>query len=119
MNNNDVVIIELDRPRELRYGYKALKHLVALTGKGLEEISGIDFNIESLELIEKVIYCGLLSDAQKNGENLKLEDMEDLLDMRPLQYTIGKMNEAFAIAFGAPEEGAEKNLKRVAQTGEK
>ena len=31
--DNDVVIIELDRPRELRYGYKAIKKLVAMTGK--------------------------------------------------------------------------------------
>ncbi len=111
--NNDVVIIELDKPRELRYGYKALKTLVAMTGKSIEDITEMDFGIEDLELIEKVIYCGLLSDARKNGENLKLEDMEDLLDQKPIQYTLQKMTEAFTAAFGSQEE-LEKNLERMA-----
>lgn len=116
--NNDVVIIELDRPRELRYGYKALKTLVAMTGKNIEDISEFDFSAEDLELIEKVIYCGLLSDARKNDEQLKLEDMEDLLDMKPLQYTLKKLTEAFTAAFGDPEE-LEKNLERMAPQKEK
>lgn len=111
--NNDVVILDLDRPRELRFGYKALKRLVAMTGKNIEDISEFDFSAEDLELIEKVIYCGLLSDARKNGEDLKLEDMEDLLDMQPIQYTLKKMTEAFTVAFGSPEE-VEKNLERMA-----
>jgi hypothetical protein len=104
--NNDVVIIELDRPREIRYGYKALKTLVAMTGKDIEKL--MDSDDMSFEDIEKVIYCGILADAQKNGETLKLEDMEDLLDLKPLQYTLEKMNEAFTKAFGNPEE-QEKN----------
>lgn len=109
--NNDVVILELDRPRELRYGYKAIKTLVAMMGKDIENIVGSDEM--NLEDIEKVIYCGLLSDARKNGEDLKLEDMEDLLDLKPLQYTLEKMTEAFTAAFGDPEE-LEKNLERMA-----
>jgi hypothetical protein len=34
-----------------------------------------DFDSED---IEKLIYCGTLKDGQKNGDPLKLEDMEDL-----------------------------------------
>lgn len=101
--NNDVVIIELDRPRELRFGYKALKRMVAMTGKSIEDITQFNFNIENLEMIEKIMYCGLLSDAQKNGETLKLEDMEDLLDVKPLPYIMEKMAEAFTAAFGTPQ----------------
>lgn len=110
--NNDVVILDLDRPRELRFGYKAIKTLVAMTGKDVENIIGSEEM--NLEDIEKVIYCGILADARKNGEDLKLEDMEDLLDLKPLQYTLEKMTEAFASAFGDPEE-LEKNLERMAK----
>lgn len=104
-NKNDVVIINLDRPRELRFGHKALKKLVALTNLSLDEldIGGMDF-----ELIEKVMYCGLLSDAKENGEALKLEDMEDLLDQADsYQEIIDKMTEAFEKAFGPIDVGAD------------
>ncbi|MBY0011500.1 hypothetical protein [Paenibacillus typhae] len=96
---NDVVLIELDRPRELRYGHKALKTLVALTGTKVDDI-----NMESLDLgeIEKYVYCGLLSDAKQNNENLKLDDMEDLLDQAPsFGHIVEKITEAFNISFGA------------------
>lgn len=102
--NNDVVIIELDRPRELRFGHKALKTMAAL-GVDMMNADKEDFAIEE---VEKVIYCGLLSDAQKKGEELKLEDMEDLLDQAPTYlHVIEKMQEAFSKAFGPPSEGNE------------
>lgn len=103
--NNDVVILELDRPRELKYGYKALKKLVAMTGKDIESFMNSD-NIDFDE-IEKIVYCGLLSDSKENNEDLKLEQMEDLLDYKPFAYSMQKMSEAFAIAFGNDEEDAE------------
>ena len=99
MSKNDVVLIELDRPRELRFGHKALKTLLAMTGKDIESI-----DMENLDLgeVEKYIYCGLLSDAKANGENLKLEDMEDLLDQAPsFGHVIEKLTEAFNVSFGA------------------
>ena len=99
-NNNDVVIIHLDRPRELRYGHKAFKKLVALTGKSLEEIESSGF--DDFELVEKMVYCGLLSDAKENGENLKLEQMEDLLDQaKSYKHIIDSVQAAFAAAFEA------------------
>lgn len=103
--NNDVVIIELDRPRELRYGYKAIKRLVAMTGKNIESFIGDEVNLDDFE---KIIYCGLISDASKNGETLKLDEIEDLLDLKPMQYSMEKMQEAFSAAFGDLEE-EEKN----------
>ncbi|WP_182300705.1 hypothetical protein [Cohnella cholangitidis] len=89
-NNNDVILIQLDRPRELRFGHKALKNLTALTGKSIENLEG-DGGFD-LEHLEKVIYCGLLSDARANNETLELEQMEDLLDQAPsYQHVIEKM----------------------------
>jgi hypothetical protein len=115
-DKNDVVIINLDRPRELRFGHKALKTLTALTGKSIDnfEMDGND-----LEEIEKIMYCGLLSDARENKETLKLEDMEDLLDHAPSYGELfEKMKIAFEAAFGQAEEDS-KNLQRVAEMSKK
>lgn len=109
--NNDVVIIELDRPRELRFGHKAIKTMEAL-GVNITDQQEGDFSVEE---IEKIIYCGLLSDARKNGETLKIEDMEDILDQAPsYQHIIDKMQEAFAVAFGGGEQ--EGNAPNPAQS---
>ncbi|MNW48002.1 hypothetical protein D3C74_253510 [compost metagenome] len=98
-DKNDIVYIDLDRPRALRYGHKALKQLLALTGKDIESIDMDNFDLGE---IEKYLYCGLLSDAKDNGETLRLEDMEDLLDQAPsFNHIIEKMNEAFSISFGS------------------
>lgn len=102
MENNSVVLIKLDRMRELRYGHKALKQMTALTGKGLSDFSMENFDLNELE---KILYCGLLSDARKNNEELKLEEMEDLLDeAESFQYLVEKMEEAFTKAFGEGDE---------------
>lgn len=101
-DKNDVVVINLDRPRFLRFGHKALKKLGALTGKGLDNLGEGDFDLEELE---KIIYCGLLSDAKENGETLKLEDMEDLLDhAESYNQLLEAMNLALGKAFGPGEE---------------
>lgn len=105
-DKNDVVVINLDRPRFLRFGHKALKRLNAMTGKSMDNFE-LDGN--NLEEIEKVFYCGLLYDAKQNNETLKLEDMEDLLDEAPSYgELIGKMTEALNVAFGSADED-EKN----------
>jgi hypothetical protein len=102
---NDLTLIKLDRPRFVRFGHKALKTLSALTGKSLQEL---DFENFDLDDVEKILYCGLLSDAKANGEVLKLEDMEDLLDQaESYQEIINTMGEAISKAFGNSEK--EKN----------
>lgn len=101
-DKNSVVVVELDKVRELRFGHKALKMMLALTDKNLEDLNMSNFDLEELE---KILFCGLLSDAKKNGEELKLEDMEDILDEAPsFQYVVEKLTEAFTKAFGADEK---------------
>lgn len=98
LNNNDMIMINLDRPREIRFGHKALKQLSAMTSKSMEEIEGA-FNPAEMEVY---LFCGLLSDAQDHGETLKLEDMEDLLDKaRPYSLLVEKMTDAFTAAFNS------------------
>lgn len=102
-NKNDVVILNLDRPRELRYGHKALKKISAATGKSMEEMEEGNINFDDIELY---LYYGLLSDARKNNEELKIEDMEDLLDQAPTYaHIMEAMQEAFTVAFGGLTEG--------------
>ena len=76
-DKNTMVVINLDRPRFVRFGHKALKQLGTLTGKKIEEMDENDFDLADLE---KVMWCGLQADAREHNEELKLEDMEDLLD---------------------------------------
>lgn len=103
---NTVVLIELDRMRELRFGHKALKTFQAISDVKIEELGadGVDF-----DAIEKMIYCGLLSDARKNGEVITLEQVEEWLDEVPnIQYVIDKMVEAMNLSFSGGH-GQEKN----------
>lgn len=104
-DKNDVVMINLDRPRMLWFGHKALKTLGAMTGKSLdtlmEDMDNMDF-----EDLEKIYYCGLLKDAIMNNEELKLEDMEDLLDHVPFMDLPKYMQKALGTSFsGTGEEG--------------
>lgn len=104
-DKNTIVTIELDRVRFVRFGHKALKQLTALTGKKLESMEENDFDLEDLE---KIMWCGLQADAKEHGEDLKLEDMEDLLDSaESFGEIMNTMNKALEIAFMRTEK--EKN----------
>lgn len=103
-DKNDIVMINLDRPRMLWYGYKAIKTMLALTGKSFSEFDVSELDIQD---IEKVLYCGLLTDAKRNGETLKLEDIEDILDYAPFGEVMEKMQLAMNASFGTM--GDEKN----------
>lgn len=105
MNNNDLVVIELDRPRVLRFGHKALKTYQALSGQTMEQLGQGGFSFDD---IEKLTYCGLLSDARDNGETLSIEQVEDLLDDHDIQDTINKVSEALTKAFSGSDPNGQK-----------
>lgn len=110
-NNNDTVILHLDRPRELKFTHSALKKAVAMTGKSLEEIENSGFM--DFDLIEKITFCAMLKDARDNGETLKAEDMEDLLDHADTWADIVEaVSRAFMYAFGVdPDQQPAGNLQ--------
>lgn len=102
-SHNDVVIVDLDRPRELRFGHKALKKInsseQSLTSYGEDE----ELNFEELE---RIFYYGLEKDARDNGETLTLEMMEEILDEAPsYAYLMGKMQDAMQIAMNGFDAG--------------
>lgn len=106
---NDIVIINLDRPRNLKFSHTAMKTLEELTGKTIVEIDQ-QMDLLDHELREKVIYCGLLKDAKENRETLTLEQIPELLDEAPSIAHISEcIIKAWRVAFGAPVEPQEGN----------
>ena len=101
-DKNTMVVINLDRPRFVRFGHKALKQLGTLTGKKIEQMDENDFDLADLE---KIMWCGLQADAREHNEVLKLEQMEDLLDS--------------ASSFGEIMEAMNKALEQSFQRTEK
>lgn len=79
MKNNDTVILTLDRPRELHFRHKEMKRLQAMFHIDPDSVD----NISDAETVEKVMFIMLERDAREHGEDLKIEEMEDLLDMAP------------------------------------
>ncbi len=105
MSNNDVVILQLDRPRQLKFGHTAIKTLVALVGKDIETIDD-ELSPTNFELVEKMIYVGLLKDARDNDETLTLERVPELLDEAPsFIHVYEQFSAAWRAAWGAKEEG--------------
>lgn len=99
-NKNDLVVIILDRPREIRLGHKALKMYQSITGKSMEELARGAFNFEQIEIM---LYCGMLADAIKNGEKLTIEIVADLLDEHSIPDTVSKVSIALDYAFSGNE----------------
>jgi hypothetical protein len=99
---NDLVLLQLDRPREIRFGHKSLKMLSLMLGKNMAEFDESQIDLGD---IEKVMFCGMLQDAKEHGENLELEQMEDLLDLASSYGDIIKaMNDALNKAFQETEK---------------
>lgn len=113
-SKNRLVILHADRPRVLKASHKALKMISKMLKKSINEveIDGADFDV-----IEKVVYCLALKDAQKNGETMTLEQMEDILDaVETEQEIIDAVADAFSNAFPEKEAAAKVNPTQVPQT---
>lgn len=100
--NNDVVVIQLDRPRQLNFNYTALKTLVELSGQTIEEIDQ-RLDVSDFEFLEQMVYCALLKDARENNETLTLDQIPKLLDGAPtFAHIIEKVISAWRVTFGGP-----------------
>jgi len=102
--NNDVVIINVDKPRNLRFGHKALKSIKQMTGKSVMEMNLADLDDKDLE---KIFYCGL----KHEDSELELEQIEEILDKTSYHQAIEALTEALNLAFGVNE----KNDQRTAE----
>lgn len=95
--NNDVVILELDRPRPLRLTHRALKRYLAATGIKMTEI---DQSVEDYSNMTLLIYEMLRTDDPE----LTPERCDELLDLAPLGTILQKGADAIAAGFGTPEK---------------
>lgn len=96
--NNDVVIIELDKPRQIKYGIKALKVIEKL----LEcKITKINFNDIGIDEMLKLLFAGL----SWEDKELTLESLEDLVENHSSFSEItSKLTEAITVAFGSKND---------------
>ena len=108
MAKTDMVILDLDRPRELRFGFKALKSIEGMFKKPLMEV---DLGNLKSDTLEKILYAGLKGD----DTDLEFDKMEDLLDEMPYNELVNKMTEAIGIAYGVDKE----EVKRAMEEDEK
>lgn len=101
-DNNDVVILDLDRPRELRLGHRALKRFSALTECSL---SAMDKEIERYDKAACLIWVMVTEDQRKNGETTIMtpDVLDDLLDAVPIAKILEVCSKAIEAAFPEPE----------------
>ena len=99
-DKNDVVIIELDRPRELRLGHKALKRFSALAGCAMTELDEVTAHYDKLSALMYIM-------LSENDPAVTPDVADELLDAVNLSYIMEKASEAIAAAF---EEDAEEDV---------
>lgn len=91
------VLIELDKPRNLRYGLNALVTIEEQIGKPL---TGLDFNNVSVKDLRAILYAGLFHEDKE----LTPEKVADLVDeFSSIETISGKLGEAMTLAFGGTE----------------
>ena len=103
----DIVIIELDRPRELRFGHKALKLIKSMLKKSLMDSIKEGINGIEPETLEKILYAGLVGE----DDTLTLEKIEDIIDTTPYSNLLVKMTEAIHKAYGIDEDTENDRFK--------
>lgn len=95
-------VIELDKPRKIRFGLAGLTLAEEMTGKTITEIC----EEMSMNDIAKVLYAGLSWDDKELTPEKVIELVDDYAD--DLGYVIKKLTEAISNAVGKPEAQAAK-----------
>ena len=95
--HNDVVILELDKPRTLRLGHRALRKFCALTGCRLSELETVG---DRYDLLSQLIYVMLAEE----DPTLTPARVDELLDACSVTEIIGKTAAALVAAL---DSGAE------------
>lgn len=109
------VLIDLDRPRVLRYDLNALAELEEATGKTIGELFGKEVSSYGIDKLRKILWAGLIADdpsllrdpregVRKVGRLIEEAPGADLKEK--LLSISRKINEAFALAWG-PGKGSD------------
>ena len=88
------ILIELDKPRILRYGINALATIEEILGKPL---TNLDLNSVSVKDLRVILYAGLYHE----DSSLTPEKAADLVDeYSDIETAAEKIAEAITLAFG-------------------
>lgn len=98
MENNEVVIINLDRPRPLRLTNRVLKRFCS--GQKVS-LADIEQAIQRYDVMVTLLYEMLRID----DPDLTVEHCDDLLDMLPVGEIIETCSRAITAGFGAQDGG--------------
>lgn len=97
--------IELDKHRNIRYGYKALIQLEEMLGCNL---SGINMSKLTLKDTAIILLCGLMHE----DKTLTLDKLIDIIDENgEIEEIASKIAEAFELSFGNNKKKAVKKMK--------
>lgn len=100
-----MVVIELDKHRNLRYGYKALIQMEEMLDTNL---SGIDMSKLTLKDTAIILLCGLMHE----DKTLTLDILIDIIDEHgEIEDIATKIAEAFDLSFGDNKKKAVKKKK--------
>lgn len=111
-DKNDVVILELDRPRELRLGHKALKRFSALTGCSLKDMED---QIQNYDKMSAMLWIMVTEDQKEQGEEIMTpEVLDDLLDKHRVK--ISKILKVCSAALQAAFEDEDAESDEDAET---
>lgn len=100
-SRNDVVMIDLDKPRALKFTYSGLKKLSAVTGKTIAEIEQGVATID-YDLIEEMVHVGL------NDDSVTIHDIPAMIDQAPhMGHILEQLNLAWRVAWGVPTDGGD------------
>ena len=118
-DRNDVVILDLDRPRELRLGHKALKRFSALTNCSMADM---EKEIQHYDKMSCLIWVMVTEDQTAHGEEMMTpEKLDDLLDAVPIPKLTNLCSKAIQAAFvdedAESEAGREGDPPKAAGTG--
>ena len=108
--NNDLVIIELDKPRVLKLSHLVMKRFSAATKMPIVEMDTVGTRYD---YISEMMYFMLNHD----DPTLSRARVDELLEQVGIAYVMKKFGEAFEAAFGEPEEDDDADPQTAAGTG--
>ncbi len=101
-NTTDIVILELDPPRELKLGHRALKAFCARTRLGVNEIGQVLQRYDMMALLIQVM-------LQCRYPDLTEDQIDEMLETLPLETVYNKASaavmNAFPTAAGTSDDG--------------
>lgn len=99
------VVVELDKPRKLRYGINQLIMLEEMLNIPITELANKQ---PGLKEIRTLLWCGLIWE----DPDLTVEQVGELMDNADLVELSAKVNEAIMQSFGTPKNSTKATARK-------